>query len=62
LQLLNDYDPLLHDCPEIGFFSHGHKSLAVQNNLINGIHEVTLDEISKQTQEECYIAFIGREF
>jgi hypothetical protein len=54
LQLLKDYDPLLNDHLETDIFKG--TSLAIQNNLIKAIHDVMLDEISRQIQEAPYVA------
>jgi hypothetical protein len=55
LQALKDYDPLLNDHMETGIDSEGISS-AIQNGFIDAIHEVMQDEISRQIQEEPYVA------
>jgi hypothetical protein len=47
LQLLNDYDPFLNVQLETSTVFKG-TSLPIQNDLIKAVHEVALDEISRQ--------------
>jgi hypothetical protein len=55
LQLLKDYVPLMNDHLETGGTVFKGTSLAIQNDSIKAIHEVTLDEISRQIEEAHFV-------
>jgi hypothetical protein len=55
LQLLKDYDPLLSDHLETDTVFKGTSS-TIRSSLIKAIHEVMLNDISRQIQEAPYVA------
>jgi hypothetical protein len=58
LQLLIGYDPPLNDHLETATVFRGTSS-AIQNEFIKAIHEVMLDELSRQTEEAPYVTFMS---